>query len=284
MIKEDLLNPYASSDNIVKFLQDYEAGIEKESIITPEKVWDDFERFRNLTCADTTVNLDIRYKEMYITKSSIWTKDVSKMTKDDAYAFFNFCKEEKKRPKERKKGVRDAAPEFRQKYWWQIQATVSALWDYLFERGYVKENIFKNLCFHPNNFDEVLYTPEEDTVYSDSEADGRKMLHIQREVVSKKGGGYKLLPHCKTKAGDRFLPLNNFCLTILHRIKQLQYFAGHETVTQTLEYIRRKADTDIEEFLLDDSGLFEEYSEVTEKVTKVTDFYNNAKVPRALIL
>ena len=49
-------------------------------------------------------------------------------------------------------------------------------------------------------------------------------------------------------------------------------FAGHETPMQTLEYIRRRNDFDITDYMLDDSALLGEYPEKdveTEKVKKV---------------
>ena len=55
-------------------------------------------------------------------------------------------------------------------------------------------------------------------------------------------------------------------------LNQLQYSAGHETPMQTLEYIRRRNDFDITDFMLDDSvllGGYQEKSVETEKVKKV---------------
>ena len=63
------------------------------------------------------------------------------------------------------------------------------------------------------------------------------------------------------------------CLTVMYdsgiKVKQLQYFAGHSTVQQTLDYIRRQADVDIDEWLIDDSDLFEEIkSEKSERILR----------------
>ena len=366
-------------------------GVSADTTPPLRALWKGFEKRRRAKRADTTVQLDIRYKDMYLSKSRLWTKCAGDITRDDAYEFFEFCRAEKKRPKERKKGVRETDLLFKQRYWWQIQATMGAFWDYICEQGYAQSNIFKDMDIHPDNFDEPTFTPEEDTVFSAWEArrvkqlaledaentrgsaslgilllftlglrvgeicalqwrdiitlpDGRKQLHIQREIVHQPSGGYKLLNHAKTRAGDRYLPLNNYCQELLKKVrtynvingapvlspddfifqrkwrktwthcttssfnprirkycnmagmnvikschdirrtcltemydagiplKQLQYFAGHETPMQTLDYIRRRNDFDITEYILDDSDLLGGYPEKgveTEKVKKV---------------
>ena len=49
------------------------------------------------------------------------------------------------------------------------------------------------------------------------------------------------------------------CLTTMYdrgiKIRQLQYFAGHSTPEQTMDYIPRKNDVEIDEWLIDDRDL-----------------------------
>ena len=58
------------------------------------------------------------------------------------------------------------------------------------------------------------------------------------------------------------------CLTTMYdsgiKPKQLQYFAGHSTPEQTLDYIRRKDDVEIDEWLIDDSDLLNGETEGAE--------------------
>ena len=55
------------------------------------------------------------------------------------------------------------------------------------------------------------------------------------------------------------------CLTTMYdrgiKLKQLQYFAGHSTPEQTLDYIRRKDDVEIDEWLIDDRDLLNSETE-----------------------
>lgn len=381
---------FKEKEDLEKYILDYEAGKQRleqeEKTVTIEKIWDAFEALRAVTVAETTVVMDERYKKMYIETSPIYTADVTTLNRDDALQFFYHCKNTKHTATPRK--GHEGQTQFREKYWQQIRAVVSALWDYMVEMNYVDINIFKSLRIHKDAFDPPLEKTEEETVFSASEAlavkqaaikdaetnrtavpygililfalglrigelcalkwkdiiqksNGKHYLHIQREVVRKKDGGYKILPHTKSKAGDRFLQLNDYCIDIFRRIKlynankgicvtdpgefvfqrrrkgswtfctvssfrtrldrychkagipagkekshhdvrrtcltvmydsgmpikQLQYFAGHDSVEQTLAYIRRRSDDIIDEFIIDDRSLFDE----KPVVTTVTD-------------
>ncbi len=272
---------------------------------------------------------------------------------------------------------------------------------YLIDKGIVTENIFENLRIHVDNFTEAKYTPEEDTVFSDYEADavkklaladvndgdataygilltfalglrvgevcalqwrdletrqGKPVLHIQRQLVRDDETGYKLVSHAKTTAGNRYLALNDYtqsifkrirrmnalhgvcvtqpdafvfqhywrrqwkyctvrvfdnklerycaaagmkvkksmhdirrtCLTVMYdngiKLKQLQYFAGHSTPQQTLDYIRRQDGVEIDKWLIDDSELLAEVSEKTifEKSAKSAKIEETKKDPQTL--
>lgn len=266
-------------EDLEQLIIDFETGkacskLPKPGIVTIENSWNSFLTVRRKRCASGTVKLDVRHMDLYIRESSIFTADVVKLTREDAYSFFQYCKDKKE-------------GDFKRKYWLKVQATLGALWDYYHERNLLIDNIWRDLRLHKDSFDQTVPTPDEDAIFSMEEAravkrlaieeanrkrssvplgilmmfalglrvselcglqwqdvltrpSGKMFLHIQREIACEEEVGNKAVERTKSVAGDRILTLNSYCQELLKTIKKYNIECGFDVFSPTAFILPRR--------------------------------------------
>ena len=376
-----------SREKLEKEILEFEAGLQKENAATIAAIWDDFLIWRRTTAAAETVTKDERYYRDYFSNSPLVRKTVKTLTRQDALTFFRSCREIKPNMTKRYwaqiratggtifnylmelglaggnifEGLKIHRDNFAEEKYTLEEDTVFS--DY--ESNLVKKEALEEIKTGDAAAYGILLTFALGLrvgelcalQWRDLEIrQGKEVLHVQRQLVRNGNEGYKIVPHAKTVAGNRYLALNEYtcsifkriramnalkgicvtetdelvfqrnwrgkwtyctvrvfdnklinycrragmsvkksmhdirrtCLTKMYdngiKLKQLQYFAGHSTPQQTLDYIRRQEGVDIDPWLIDDSDLLEEASGTTvfEKSAKSAGLKEIKKVPQVL--
>lgn len=237
--------------------------IEKESETTIQSYWDQFIEKRKIARSDGTVVVDIRNYENYILPSKLSTIPLSRISYDDMEKWTKFCLSKKvKGGKEMTEkyflnvlGTLSQFFQYAKKHKlisWNPASDIE-----------VHRDRFRPAKAH-YDYDDYFSEDEEkkviDIAYADAEKkksalplaipllfllgirDGelcglhwrdvkKPTVHIQSEVVAQLGSngkvnGYRWVDHCKTKAGDREIPLNSEVKKLFAEIKKYNLMNG----------------------------------------------------------
>ena len=242
------------------------------NIITLNSIFNSYLSFRTKVVSSRTWKKDIQYYKNLIQNSELAQKDLSLITLDDGYTFLDYClkiKPDMKRkywenvrgcltqmfqfaidrnyinrnPIENLKPqkdlfaaptkVRDSDTVFNK----VEQTKVVTLAENDAKTKGISEPLGIVILFNLGLRDGELCALK----WSDIESNFRgQYIHIQREMVANicsdgKCNGFEILPHCKTAAGDRRLPLNQKARETFEWIKQLN--DANEIPTSLDDYI-----------------------------------------------
>ena len=230
----------------------------QEEIITLNTIYNSYLNYRKMVVTSRTWKKDIQYFDCYIKNSPLAQKDLQSLTLDDGYAFLDYCLKIKpnmkrkywdnvrgclnqmfqycldrnlinRNPIEHMKPQKDlfAAPTKTRDgdtvFTREEQMRVVTLAEDDSKSQHISEPLGIVLLFNLGIRDGELCALK----WSDIESNFRgEYIHIQREMVANidengKNNGYDILPHCKTPAGDRRLPLNLKARQTLSLIKEI---------------------------------------------------------------
>lgn len=240
--------------------------------------FDNFIEFRQKNVASTTVKIDIRTYQKYISKSKIADMPLDKITVNNAYDFIDFCKTIK--------------PDMTKKYWDnQIKNTLNQFFDYINGDGHSFRNPFKDVVITGKHyFSEPQMVKESDQVYSKSEAEavralamvdgfehnntralgilldfengirdaelmglkwkdiiiddaGDEAIQISRQIVEETDKNGKSLGHKETppksKAGNRIIKNSALSKKILNQVKKINQKKGYPTGPDDYIFMRK---------------------------------------------
>lgn len=233
----------------------------KETTIST--LFPDFLERRKKNVADTSWSKDIRYLNLYLKGSNIYEKPIAQITLDDGYQFLDYCFSVKSDMKKKywmgimgtvnaffsyaidknyiqdnpfrnlkpKKDLFTAATKTRDGDTVFSKAEQAAVCSRLIEVSEKKESspeLGIILLFNLGLRDGELCGLKWCDLETHSE---RTYLHVQREMVANidedgKAHYFRVLPHCKSEAGDRRLQLNDTVLETFNTIKELNIKNG----------------------------------------------------------
>lgn len=242
----------------LKDLEDIIVTAYKGQATTLESVFDKYLERRKVNVADTTWQKDIRYFNTYVTGSVLGSKPIASINLDDGYAFLNHCLTIK--PNMKKKYWNNLYGFLSQMFQYAIDQRIiekNPICNMkpkkdLFSPPTITRDA--DTVFTKTEQSKVVTLAEEDAKktgkseplgivllfnlglrdgelcalkWGDIEQGKRgPYIHIQREMVVNvnelgKANGFKVLPHCKTPAGDRRLQLNLKAIQTLRQIKEI---------------------------------------------------------------
>lgn len=244
----------------------------KQSELTLEFIFDDYIERRKMDVADTTCQKDIRYFNMFLKGSDIAVKPLKSLNLDDGYQFLRYCLEIK--PDMKRKYWNNLLGFLNQMFQYAMDKriitsnpfknlkpkkdlfappTKTRDGDTVFTRtertkvcALAEEDARKKQKAEPLGiillFNLGIRCGELCAIkWSDIETNCRgQYIHIQREMVVNvddkgKANGFRILPHCKTPAGDRRLLLNDKAIELLQQIEE--YNKLREIPTSLNDYI-----------------------------------------------
>lgn len=251
----------------MQYVEDRIVSAAKSPVISINSIFEDYLRIRKETVEPTTWRKDIYIFTVLIKPSPIGEKSVDKLTINDGYNFFNYCKNVK--------------PGMKKRHWDNVRCTFNSIFQYCIDQGYITSNPFINVRPKRNAFAPPRRTPDNEKIFSEEErkeivshafkmADkpnnaiflgivllfnlgirngelsalkwqdietdthNRPYIHIQGQIVEKvddnsgKSDGWVYFPYTKSEAGNRRLPLNSTCQKAISLTKELNEAAGYE--------------------------------------------------------
>lgn len=249
-----------------KDLEDLVLEFYKVKEVTLSSIFENYLFCRKRDVADTTWQKDIRYYESFIKDSPIAEIPLSKLSLDDGYRFLDHCLAVKPGMKRKywnniigcinqmfqyaldrnlmernpfehlnpkkdlfgeEKKTRDGDTVFSKAEQTRVIALAEADAEYTMKSEALGIVLLFNLGIRDGELCAIKWGDVEENFRS-------KYIHIQREMVANvdengKAHGFKVLPHCKTPAGDRRLLLNSKAVDTLKRIKVLNQENGIPT-------------------------------------------------------
>ena len=259
-----------------KDVEDAVVAAYKEKEICIGYIFEGYLERRKMDVADTTWSKDVRYFNNFIKNSNIDKKPITSLALDDGYDFLKHCLMTKPDMKRRywdniygclnqifqyaidkrfidsnpfinmkpKKDLFEAPTKTRDGdtvFTKKEQTLVCRLADEDSITTKSSEPLGIIVLFNLGIRDGELCALK----WSDIESNlNRDYIHIQREMVAKidengKANGFKVLPHCKTPAGDRRLQLNDKAKEIFAKVKGLNEANGFPTGLDDYIFLRR---------------------------------------------
>lgn len=257
-------------------LEDYIVAYYKEAAITIPSIFNAFLDDRRQNVEDTTWKKDIQYFNDFIVGSSIEKKPLNQLTVGDGQDFLAHCKEIK--PDMRRKYWNNVKGTLNNVFLFAINKGYIKenpfrglkVGKKFFQEAQQKKE--EETCFTHEEEKLVIGAARNDAKYKKCSLPlgivllfflglrigelcglkwkdlerirGKYYLHVQREVVNNvlpggKTKGFKVLPHCKTPKGNRFLPLSKECMRLLEEIRNLNESRGLSVSNEDFIFLRK---------------------------------------------